>query len=365
MTNLLISHTSDLNGAEKSLLDLAIGLKLQNINCLVLCPATGELSTKLEEEKIPVSYMSLPRPQRDLPSLLKFIFLWLPTIISLLYFLHDRGIHLVYNNTIDGLYGPFASRLAGIPCVWHVREVKPLNAQARKLFTWLLVHLPTITVFNSKATMSAYSNRAFSNWRIVYNGVKMNSRPPVTANKPIVLVGFAGQMVAHKCPERFIQAFAIAKKACPHLVGIMAGDGLMLEEMKLLVKEQNISNSLQILGRVKDMVSFYRNLDIFVLTSEKEPFGRVLIEAMSVGCPVIAASVGGVPEVVEDGVTGFLVPSHDINAFAKNILLLARDRDLRIQMGLAGYKRVQDLFSVTQYCNQLVSIFKEVSKSDL
>lgn len=359
MTTLLISHTSELNGAEKSLLDLAIGLKLQNINCLVLCPVAGKLSAKLEEKMIPVSFMNLPRPQRDLPSLLKFIVLWLPTVLSLLYFLHKKGIHIVYNNTLDGLYGPFASRLAGIPCVWHVREVKPLNVQVRKLFTWLLIHLPTITVFNSQATMRAYSNRAFLNWRIVYNGVKMNSRPPVSTNKPSVFVGFAGQMVAHKCPERFIHAFAVAQKAYPHLAGVMAGDGLMLEEMRLLAKKQRISHSLQIIGHVKDMVSFYRNLDIFVLTSEKEPFGRVLIEAMSVGCPVIAANVGGVPEIVEDGKTGFLVPPHDVNAFADSILLLARNRELRVQMGLAGYKRVQARFSITQYCNQLIGILEE------
>lgn len=364
MTNLLISHTSDLNGAEKSLLDLAIGLKQQNISCLVLCPSAGKLSAKLEEENIPVSYMNLPRPQRDSISLLKFILLWFPTVINLSYFLHSKRIHVVYNNTIDGLYGPFASRISGIPCIWHVREVKPFNAQVRKLFTWLLVHLPNITVFNSKATMKAYSNKTYPNWRVIYNGVEISSRPPGTRNtsSSIVLVGFAGQMIAHKCPECFIRAFAVAQREFPNLVGVMAGDGSMLEDMKLLTKKLNISHCLQILGRVTDMPKFYKNLDIFVLTSEKEPFGRVLIEAMSVGCPVIAPIIDGVPEVVEDGLSGFLVKPNDTNAFAENILKLARDKDLRVQIGLAGYNRVRTFFSVKEYCSQVINIFNEVAK---
>lgn len=363
MTTLLISHTSELNGAEKSLLDLAIGLKLQNIKCLVLCPSAGRLSAKLEEERIPVSFMNLPRPQRHLPNLIKFMVLWLPTILSLLYFLHKREIHLVYNNTIDGLYGPFAARLASIPCVWHVREVKPKRRLGRKAFTWLLIHLPTITVFNSKATMRAYSNRSFLHWRVIYNGVRMDSPLRIPKKKTHVIVGFAGQMVAHKCPERFINAFTIAKKAYPNLAGIMAGGGVMLDEMRILAEKQEISSSLQIVGHINDMRSFYNSLDIFVLTSEEEPFGRVLIEAMSVGCPVIATNVGGVPEIVEDGKTGFLVPSHDINAFAENILLLAHDNNLRARIGLAGYERVQNQFSVIKYCHELINVLKEASNS--
>lgn len=368
MTILLISHTSELNGAERSLLDLAIGLKLQKIECLVLCPGPGKLSEKLEAQEIPVSFLNLPRPQSDLLNLAKFIVLWLPTVINLFYFFRKKsGIKVIYNNTVDGLYGPFACWLAKIPCVWHVREVKPKSSRVRRVFARIFIHFSAITVFNSKDTMSAYSKKSYPNWRVVYNGIEVDTQRPAISNrnKSTVVVGFAAQMVTFKRPELFISAFTIANKAEPSLAGTMAGDGVMLNEMRLLVEKQGVSKNLQILGRVNDMGSFYRGLDIFVLTSERESFGRVLIEAMSVGCPVIAANVGGVSEVVQDGVTGFLISSSDINAFAEKILLLTRDRDLRIQMGLAGYKRVQELFSITQYRNQLISVFSEVSKSGL
>ena len=173
MTILLISHTSELNGAERSLLELAIGLKLQNIDQLVLCPDAGVLSARLNEEGIPTFIMDLPRPQRNLLKLIRFLVLWLPTMLKLFRVLRNKRIHIVYNNTIDGLYGPFAARLAGVPCIWHVREVKPKRRQLRFVFTWLLQLIPTVTVFNSNATLSAYATHVPERWCVIYNGIAL------------------------------------------------------------------------------------------------------------------------------------------------------------------------------------------------
>jgi glycosyltransferase involved in cell wall biosynthesis len=116
------------------------------------------------------------------------------------------------------------------------------------------------------------------------------------------------------------------------------------------------------LGYVDNMTDFYNEIDMLVLTSDKEAFGRVLVEAMSFRCPVIAANVGGVFEVVEAGRTGFLVPPNDIEAYAKKIVLLATKSNLKIDMGRAGYERASNEFSVFQYRKRLTDVLKQVDK---
>ena len=123
MKTLLISHTSDMNGAELSLLDLALGLVQRNIEVCVLCPDEGPLCKQLRENDVPVTVFWLLRPQRNLLRLLGFILLWFPLVLNLTLYIKRGGFEIIYNNTIDGLYGPFAARLAGVPCVWHVRAL--------------------------------------------------------------------------------------------------------------------------------------------------------------------------------------------------------------------------------------------------
>jgi len=365
MTILLISHTSQLNGAERSLIDLALGLKAQNIECVVLCPEDGPLLERLREEEILVKLARLHRPQRNLMGLIKFVIFWIPTVLQLSYFIKRNEIQVVYNNTIDGLYGPFSAYLVRIPCIWHVREVKPNNRWLRAVFTWLLLFLPTKTIFNSKATLGAYSENSHPNWLVIHNGVNINANPPKVASKKSALtIGFAGQMVENKHPERFVYAFAMAKKSCPEIMGVMAGDGLLFEETRLLIENLNLSDSIEMLGRVNNMTNFYSNIDILVLTSDKEAFGRVLVEAMSFGCPVIAANVGGVSEVVKAGETGFLVQENDIEAYAKKIVLLTTEHDLSANMGWSGYERAANEFSVFKYRKRLVNVFEQVNKKN-
>ena len=361
MTILLVSHTADLNGAERSLFDLALGLKEQAVNCLVLCPTEGPLVTMLREAEISTLVMKLPRPQRRLSALLLFLLLWLPIVVRLAHWLRKNGIAVVYNNTIDGLYAPFAAYLVGVPCVWHVREVKPGSRRLRRFFSWLLNHLSTNTVFNSQTTMRAYATQANPTWEVVYNGVEIKAPPPLRDN-PVVVIGYAGQLVTLKRPDRFVNILAAVIDICPTVKGVMVGDGILLDELRRFVADKNLAHVIQIAGQVGDMASFYQEIDILVLTSDAESFGRVIIEAMSFGRPVIAANVGGVSEVVVDGETGFLVSADDIAAYTEKIILLATNRDLCAQMGLAGYRRVKNCFSIAQYRQQLIEILQQASQ---
>jgi type III pantothenate kinase len=102
--------------------------------------------------------------------------------------------------------------------------------------------------------------------------------------------------------------------------------------------------------------------DLFILSSVTEAFGLAAAEAMATGLPVIASAVGGLTEVVAEGVTGFLVPSRDPGALADRIIGLAEDPEMRREMGKAGRERVRSRFDRDLIVAQLVSTYEKVIK---
>jgi glycosyltransferase involved in cell wall biosynthesis len=368
MTILLISHSSNYYGAEQSLFNLAKGLILKNNKLIVLCPSEGELTNHLRQINAKVSIMPLPGiGQRNVSQLIFFILHWLPTIIKLKKFISDKKISLVYNNTINGIYAPFAAWLAGVPCIWHIREVRPKYRFFRFFFSFLFRKITCYTIFNSIATMKSYSSTIWSNWKVVYNGVDIpvKTRQKISKiNNPIV-IGFAGQMVSHKRPEFFLQAFKLAEGSIPNIKGSMAGDGDLLPRIKFISSKLGIKDKIAFHGYLLSMSTFYRDIDIMVLTSEKEPFGRVVIEAMSYGCPVIASRVGGVKEIIKNNETGYLVNKNDISAFAEKIIALAKDYDLRYQMGELARESVSEKFSLDSYVSNMCNLINQAMRNSV
>jgi glycosyltransferase involved in cell wall biosynthesis len=362
MTCLLVSHASTLYGSERSLLSLAEALFAQG-PVLVLCPRQGPLVQRLRDKGIPVRTLRLEYPRRSLEDVLVFVLNWLPTVLRLWRLMASEGIRVVYNNTIYGLYAPVAARLARLPCIWHVREVDHRGKLEARIFSWLLTRLSYRAVFNSEATMRAYSEQGAANWQVVYNGLPLSD----LADRRYVqgtglVVGFAGSIVERKRPGLFLRAFALAAQRVPGLRALMVGEGPLLGEARAMAARLGIEHLVEMPGFVASMDSFYAQIDIFVLTSQREPFGRVLVEAMMSGCPVIGSADGGVPEVIEHNVSGYLVTSDDPAPYADRIVQLARDCELRKQLGVAGRARAVERFSLARYQDQLMDLVSQAQR---
>jgi len=119
------------------------------------------------------------------------------------------------------------------------------------------------------------------------------------------------------------------------------------------------------LGHVpwSELIKWYRKASIFVMPSYYETFGISAMEAMAFGLPVVATRAGGLSEVVEDGVTGFLVPPGDSQAVAEAIIRLLRDQNLRRRMGEAGRKRVLDEFTVDRVLVQTLNVYDAILRN--
>ena len=161
-----------------------------------------------------------------------------------------------------------------------------------------------------------------------------------------IVLGTITMLRAFKHPEVILHACALLQARQVPFRLFIAGEGELKPELMALAERLGIGRRVIWLGYVERPEDVLRGWDAFLLASEGEAFGFVLLEAMASGLPVVAARSGAIPEVVADGVTGLLTPVLDATAMAAAIEKLARDECLRLRLGSAGAARVRDFFSI-------------------
>lgn len=171
-------------------------------------------------------------------------------------------------------------------------------------------------------------------------------------------VGFVGRLAAAKRPDLLVEAFA-RLPGTPHLV--LVGDGPLRGRLEALARRSPASARITITGFVDhDAVpAVLSSLDVLVLPSVYEELGSVLTEALAAGLPVVASRVGGIPEVVDDGATGVLVPPDDVDALAGALRSLLEDPALRHRMASEARRRAED-WSWPQLAARVAAVYEEV-----
>ena len=159
-----------------------------------------------------------------------------------------------------------------------------------------------------------------------------------------------------------VRVFAQVRQAVPAKL-ILIGSGPELALAKAEADRLGVMDSTWILGRQEAIENLLPLADVLLLTSETESFSLVTLEAMSCAVPTVTTNVGGLPEVVLDGKTGFLDPIGDIEALSSHVLRILKDRDLARSLGQAGRKRAQQLFEQKKVIPQYVSLYQSVLAS--
>jgi glycosyltransferase involved in cell wall biosynthesis len=184
-------------------------------------------------------------------------------------------------------------------------------------------------------------------------------RSAIGASADDLIVGYAGRMVPVKDMPTLLHAFARALATEPRLRLVMAGDGPGRDGVVQLANELGIKERLHFLGWVHDLPRFYATTDLFVLSSLNEGTPVAVIEAMAAARPVVATAVGGVPDVVETGVTGVLVAAGGVEPMAEGIVQLASDPGLRQRMGAAGRARAAARYSHLRLVSEVEEMYVE------
>ncbi|KIX84467.1 glycosyltransferase [Thermus filiformis] len=157
-----------------------------------------------------------------------------------------------------------------------------------------------------------------------------------------------GRFAPQKNHRLLVEAFAQALARLPSMELWLVGEGPLRPQVEEQVQKAGLVEYVRFLGLRRDIPELLSQADALLLPSDWEGVPLVVLEAMAAGKPVVATKVGGVPELVEHGVTGFLVPPGDPGALAEAILRVASSGELRRQMGEAGWERVRERFDIRQ-----------------
>ncbi len=198
--------------------------------------------------------------------------------------------------------------------------------------------------------------------KVIHYGVEQHQRSSGLAERPCI--AYAGRLVAEKGCEILLRAFARVRDQHPGAQLLIAGDGPERARLQALAIEL-VGDSAVFLGQLprSDLQRLLESAWVQVVGSLWiEPFGLVTAEAMMRGTAVVATRIGGQAELIEHGVTGLLVPAHDIGAMADALCDLCGDRNKAESMGGAGRRRAEQLLSLEQMFVSYLSLYEQVAQ---
>jgi glycosyltransferase involved in cell wall biosynthesis len=174
------------------------------------------------------------------------------------------------------------------------------------------------------------------------------------------VVGNVAALVPHKGHRHLLDAMPLVVREVPDARLVILGEGDLRPQLESQVRQLHLEKHVVLPGFRPDVLSLIKGFDLFVMSSETEGLGTSLLDAMAAGKACIGTRVGGIPEVVDDGGTGLLVPPHDPPALAAAIVRLLTDPALRARMGQAGLARVRTSFSVEKMVEGTLAAYARV-----
>ncbi len=383
---LYVAHVPTISGAELSLLTLINNLDRARVQPLLICPATGPLLDRARELGIETAIVHMPYPMRTAnPLRLTQLFLaWLMATIQLYWLIRSRGINLVHANLfVSLLYVLVPARLNHVPIIWHHRSILK-RYRTTQFVVRICGRMVTAIIAISQAVRQSLLETGIPPQKIVviYNPVELRDfdrqfvdpvlRSELGLTDDIKLIGIVGRLTAWKGHEDFFEAAKQVVAQMDHVRFVVVGDvqrpdnvfseALAAEvaykwHIQQLPERLGISRYVIFLGWRLDIHSVMRSLDILVNASWSEPFGRTIIEAMAMGVPVVATNVGGPSEIIENGVTGLLVPPRNPSALAQALLWLLHNNQQVQPLVAAAQQQAREMFDAIAITEQVMRLY--------
>lgn len=374
-TVLVVDNVADIGGAQVTLLLLLKNLR-ERFKWVVVVPGRGRFTERLEE--LGIEYLMVPmsplKVTRNPLRLSTYPFRYAFTAAAIAAVAKREGVACLHTNSLRAhLYGALAARLCCRPFIPHLQDF-PANRWMREALRWSF-RLADEVVVNSWAVKEvfAYDPKCYGKIRVIYPAIdreefNLDVRPDrVRAEWGLEgcypVVGIASQLVPPKGHPDFIRAAAEVVKRFPRAKFLVVGSAVFPEdgyeaELHALVRELGLGEHFIFTGFRRDMPQVMAAWDILVVASHVEPFGKVTIEAMALGKPVVATAVGGIAETIENGVSGLLVPPAHPQAMAEAIIDLAAHPHKAQRIAQAGYQRVQEMFTFPRYAQAFAALFE-------
>ena len=280
----------------------------------------------------------------------------------------DVDILHLNNQIVLNFIGLFVARSTGIPCVSHLRTFNSYGLNIHKISFSKNIKLQYIAI--SKELKKNWVGKGLESDRIkvIYNILDDNKDVEGTSSSISSIVDYSGYKIIYVGRLIECKGITFLIKSLSQLIDgkltaklFLIGDGDFEQEIRHCVSSLNIEDCVSFLGYQSNPMAFMEKADLLVLPSKEDGFGRVLLEAMSVGTPVIGTRIGGIQEVVEHEVNGLLVPYGDVSALKEAMKRMLEDESLRKKTVAAGFQILKDRFNKETYKKKLENIYDSFS----
>lgn len=339
MTPLRIMHSeaaTGFGGQEQRIFKEMCAMREQGHHLEALCQPHAMLTERLREAGFTVHTLYMDGPRH-----------YFNGVIRVRQILKAGGFDVLNTHSRrDTMLAGVAARLARVPLIVRTRH---LAVKPGSLLSYTVVPHCVTTVSQHVRQLLLDRGAAPDKVAVVYSPIVL---PPLLESSTLraelglsqsdIVVGCVAVMREKKGHRALIDAMAgLLQRAEVHLVLVGSGSPT-LENVRAYVEEKNLQHKIHFTGRRTDIPNVLAGFDIFALATEQEASGTVFVEAAAAGLPVVGTDVGGVSEMLQNGVTGVLVPVHDREALAQALCDLVDDPHKRREMGRAGLRLVRE-----------------------
>jgi len=375
-TILFVVHTTVIGGAELYLLKVLKHLNKNKFSPVVIVPDDGCLNQRLKQIGVQTQIVALGPFQRKNP------FPHIRSIINLFRQIVRYKPLIVHSFTRPAqYYCAWAAKLTRTANICHFHDI--INWDDYTKFSKWSVSSADIVIAVSLAAKECLLKGNIQEEKIVVinNGIDPEEISQPADIKKIrmdfnlkekgLLVAAVGRIVPEKGFDVFIRAAAEVLKNIPDVKFIIVGEEQArlgssysyLNNLKLLVKELDIESNLSFTGFREDVLSIIKSVDLLVLSSIMDACPTVILEAMALAKPVVASRVGGIPEMVEDNITGVLFSNGNFQELAKHIIGLLSDEEYRLRLGESGKNKVKKSYLIKEKVCRIEECYNKFLKN--
>jgi L-malate glycosyltransferase len=365
MFSLHVDTARTWRGGQNQVLLTVNGLRSLGFRAALVAHPDGELRRRAAEglDLVPLA----PRTEMDLSTAWKFSRLikrLAPDVI------HAHDPHGVAMASLALSLGAGSARPAAAPALVASRRVD-FHLKGNSFSKWKHRQVDCFLAASEAIRQMLVADGIEADRTVtVHEGIDVGhvlSAPPVNVHEAFFLphgapvVGNVAALVPHKGQRYLIDAAHLVVQEIPDARFVILGEGELREQLEKQVHEHHLEKHVWLPGFRIDVLGCIKGFDLFVMSSVTEGLGTSLLDAMAASRPIVATTAGGIPEIVEDGVNGLLVPPRDHHALAEAIVRALKDEALRRRIGEAGFARVNERFTVERMVEKTADVYRRIN----
>lgn len=357
-------------GMEKQVVDLVNTLDRDKFSVTLCCMSrhVGPLLAFVNADKTKVVFLGFR---------LRY---WPWSLVKLICILKREQIDILHTHGYDpGFWGRIAALMARVPVIITHEHGKTL--WKRKYQIWFERFANRFTdiriAVSEDIRRLRIENEHTPPQKIVTipNGVDVRKfeksfsrkriRNELKINPKDFVIGTVGRLTSAKAYNVLIDAFEIVHKEIQNSILLFVGDGELKSDLEKYVAKKDIKDHVRFLGTRSDIPELLSVFDIFVLSSDREGLPVALLEAMAAGLPVIATAVGGIPEVINDGWNGYLVPPGNADTLVEKIQWLLRDREERRKISKNARVTIKENYTIEKTTHRIEKTYEQFTSEKI